>query len=157
MSFLNNLVTTLATPVNATVGSALGVNVLPTVSDNQVLVYTNCVGGANISSETTTLDIGEYGNAKLEQLGLKDRIVGIRPGRNVQVTVFNEPSVPFIVGHNLGEQCLPEIWRNQVKALKIEQVAPVIKTEGFGSSLVYNILNILLVLLVLFIIYRLLV
>lgn len=154
MSFLSNVVSTLAAPVNATVGAAIGVNVLPTVLDNQALIYTNCVGGANISSENVALGIGEYNNARLEQLGLKDRIVGIRPGRNVQVTIFNPPTVPFVVSHNLGEQCLPAIWQNQVKSLKIEQVAAV-PAEGFGSGMAYSILNILLVLLVLFIIYRL--
>lgn len=157
MSFLNNIVSTLAAPVNATVGAAIGVDVLPVVKEDEALVYRTCVGGANISADHVALTVGEYSSEKLEQLGLKDRIVGIRPGKNVQVTVFNDPAIPYVIGHNLGEQCLPQIWQNQVKALKIELVSQVsrVSVEGFATNTLYSLLNILLVLLVLFIIYKL--
>lgn len=157
MNVLSNVVSTLAAPVNATVGKAIGVNVLPDVKPEEALIYKECIGGSNISANNVALGIGEYDNAALEKLGLKDNIVGVRPGKNVQVTVFNPPTVPFVVGANIGEQCLPGIWQNQVKALKIERVSNTAesKPEGFGDGMLFTVLNILLVLLILFIVYRL--
>lgn len=156
MSFLSNLVTTLAKPVNATVGAAIGVNAIPDVKPDEVLVYTDCIAGANLSVNHISLGVGEYNESSLGTLGLTNKIVGIRPGKNVQVTVYNPPNVPFVVGANIGDQCLPEIWRNQVKSLKIEKVESVApKKEGFGGDMLFTLINVLLVLLILFIVYKL--
>ncbi len=157
MSFLTDVVTTLAKPVNTLATNTLGINAMPDVKPEEALIYTDCIGGANVSINHVALGVGEYDAAALEKLGLNNKVVGIRPGKNVQVTVFNPPNTPFVVGANIGDQCLPDIWRNQAKALKIEKVASVSHTtkEGFGGDMLFTLINVLLVLLILFIVYKL--
>ncbi|ARF09516.1 hypothetical protein Indivirus_1_139 [Indivirus ILV1] len=157
MSFLNNIVTTLAAPVNATMGKVVGVNVLPIVEPDEALIYTECIGGSNISVKHVSLKLGSYVENDVKKIG---PVVGVRPGKNVQVTLFNIDSnkSPLTVTNADGDKCLPVEWQGKVKSLsvtKTEQSHETKKSEGFGGNTVFMLLNILLVLLVLFVIYRL--
>ncbi|AYV77040.1 MAG: hypothetical protein Barrevirus9_9 [Barrevirus sp.] len=153
MSALVNAIQTIASPINSVASATLGINAIPQFAPDKVLVYTDCVLNSNISTKYKEIGMGTYTEGMIAGLHFKD-IVGIRPGQDTKVTIFNQQNQPFVITHSMGDQCLPDLWKNQLTRLIVERVNPVLK-EGFTASPLATLLNILIFLLILFIIYRL--